>query len=134
MIIIFLMINGVSAGAYATLVGSTMLPIKTYDNIDHDPMNTILNVFSKLKTKRRRCGYTILISPAGEKFINEFHMILDDVKDGMSVKHASDNFYKFQKAFWSISKSLLFGHKKKKIKKIRIWKADVRWTRVQRKK
>lgn len=109
--------NGFSAGAYANLTERPMLPIKTYENIEHDPMNTILNVFSKLKTKGEGAAIQIVISPAGEKFTNEFHMILDDVKSGISVRHASDNFYKFHKAFWSISKNILFGYKKEENKK-----------------
>ncbi|KKQ07008.1 MAG: hypothetical protein US18_C0027G0001, partial [Parcubacteria group bacterium GW2011_GWB1_36_5] len=34
-------------------------------------------------------------------------------KDGMSVKHAADNFYKFNKALIKVGKDLLFGHKEK---------------------
>src|SRR3989344_7909050 len=40
--------NGGSVGAYASFSERAVLPIKTYDNIEHDPMNPILNVFSKL--------------------------------------------------------------------------------------
>jgi hypothetical protein len=40
-------------------------------------------------------------------------MILDDVKDGVSVKHAADNFYKFNHALLKAGKGLLFGHKEK---------------------
>lgn len=108
--------DGASVGAYAFLSERGVMPIKTYDNIDHDPMNTILNVFSKLKTKGEGAAIQYVIAPAGDKFINEFHMILDDIKDGMSVKHASDNFYKFHKALWSSSKELIFGVKKKEEK------------------
>jgi len=109
--------GGSSVGAYATLSERVVLPIKTYENIDHDPMNTILNVFSKLKTTGEGAAIQLTIVPAGDKFINEFHMILDDIKDGMSVKHASDNFYKFHQAFWSAGKSFLFGPKKQEEKK-----------------
>jgi hypothetical protein len=89
------------------------MPIKTYDNIEHDPMNMILNVFSKLKTAGEGAAIQLVVAPAGDKFINEFHIILDDVKDGMSVKHAADNFYKFNRAFIKVGKDLLFGHKEK---------------------
>jgi len=106
--------KGGSAGAYGAFSQREVMPIKTYDNIDHDPMNTILNVFSKLKTKGEGAAIQLVVAPAGNKFINEFHMILDDVKSGMSVKHASDNFYKFHKAFLSVGKELLFGVKEKK--------------------
>lgn len=105
--------DGGSAGAYATLSERGVMPIKTYDNIEHDPMNTILNVFSKLKTSGEGAAIQIIIAPAGDKFINQFHMILDDVKDGVSVKHAADNFYKFSSAFKKVGKELLFGVKTK---------------------
>ncbi len=105
---------GVSAGAYAYLSERPVLPIKIYDNIDHDPMNTILNVFSKLKKSGEGAAIQLVIAPAGEKFTNEFHMILDDVKSGTSIKHASDNFYKFHKAFLNVGKEILFGVKEKK--------------------
>ncbi len=104
--------KGGSVGAYASFSERPVLPIKTYDNIDHDPMNTILNVFSKLKTVGEGAAIQLVIAPAGDKFINEFHMILDDVKDGMSVKHAADNFYKFNRAFIKAGKDLIFGTKK----------------------
>ena len=105
--------NGGSVGAYAQFSERSVLPIKTYDNIDHDPMNTILNVFSKLQTHGEGAAIQLVVAPAGNKFINEFHMILDDVKDGMSVKNAADNFYKFNKAFMKATKELIFGIKKK---------------------
>jgi hypothetical protein len=108
--------KGGSAGAYAYLPERSVMPIKTYENIDHDPMYTILNVFSKLKTQGEGAAIQILIAPAGNKFVNEFHMILDDVKSGTSVKHASDNFYKFNQAFLKATKDIIFGIKEKKDK------------------
>jgi len=109
--------EGASVGAYATFTERGVMPIKTYDNIDHDPMNTILNVFSKLKREGEGAAIQLVVAPAGDKFINEFHMILDDVKDGYSVKHAADNFYKFNKAFLKVGKQLIFGVKEKKEEK-----------------
>ncbi|MEK7190142.1 MAG: hypothetical protein AAB661_00040, partial [Patescibacteria group bacterium] len=109
--------NGGSVGAYASFTERSVMPIKTYDNIEHDPMNPILNVFSKLKKDGEGAAIQLVIAPAGDKFINEFHMILDDVKDGISVKHASDNFYKFHHALYKASKDLFFGHKEKEEEK-----------------
>jgi hypothetical protein len=106
--------KGVSAGAYASLYERGVLPLRTYEEIDHDPMNTILNVFSKLKKSGEGAAIQMIVVPAGEKFTKEFHMILDDVRAGSSVKHASDNFYKLHKAFWNASKELIFGIPKKK--------------------
>jgi hypothetical protein len=104
--------NGGSAGAYAMFSERGVMPIKTYDNIEHDPMNMILNVFSKLQTSGEGAAIQLVVAPAGDKFINEFHKILDDVKDGYSVKNANDNFYKFSSAFKKAGKDLFFGQKK----------------------
>ena len=105
--------TGASVGAYAHLSECGIMPLKTYDTIEHDPMNTILNVFSQLKTNGEGAAIQLVVAPAGDKFINDFHVILDDVKDGTSVKHASDNFYKFKSAFFKVTKELLFGVKQK---------------------
>lgn len=108
--------NGASVGAYASFSERGVLPIKTWDNIEHDPMNMILNVFSKLKTTGEGAAIQFVVAPAGNKFIDEFHLILDDVKNGMSVKYANDEFYKFNRAFFKASKELLFGIKKEEEK------------------
>ncbi|MFA6273851.1 MAG: TraM recognition domain-containing protein [Candidatus Paceibacterota bacterium] len=108
--------QGGSAGAYGTFSERSVLPIKTYDKIEHDPLNTILNVFSKLSTTGEGAAIQILISPAGNKFIEQFHLILDDVKSGTSVKHAADGFYKFNRAFIKAGKEIFFGVKSKEEK------------------
>jgi hypothetical protein len=109
--------NGGAIGAYASFSERAVMPIKTYDNIEHDPMNPILNVFSKLKTAGEGAAIQFVFAPAGDKFINEFHVILDDVKDGMSVKYAADNFYKFNKAFLKEVKGFFFDKKGEEEKK-----------------
>ena len=108
--------GGVAVGAYGYFSERPVLPLKTYDVIDHDPMNTILNVFSKLQKSGEGAAIQLIVCPAGEKFTKEFHMILDDVKSGTSVKHAADNFYKLHKALWKASKDVIFGNFKKEEK------------------
>lgn len=111
--------KGQSVGAYAHFAERAVLPIKTYDNIEHDPMNTILNVFSKLQTMGEGAAIQLVVAPAGDKFINEFHKILDDVKDGYSIKYANDSFYKIKEELIGFSKELIFGPKKKEEKEIK---------------
>ncbi len=104
--------KGETVGAYAKFTERSVMPLRTYENIDHDPMNTILNAFSKLKTQGEGAAIQLVVAPAGEKFIEEFHIILEDVKNGVSVKHAADNFYKFNHALLKASKEIFFGVKK----------------------
>lgn len=103
--------NGGSAGAYAKFLEKAVLPIKTYDAIDHDPMNTILNVFSKLKKEGEGAAIQFVISPAGQKYIEKFHHILEDVKRGISIKHADSDIFKVKKEVFKIAKDLVFGVK-----------------------
>jgi len=104
--------KGGSVGAYANFTERAVMPIKTYDNIEHDPMNPILNVFSKLKTVGEGAAIQLIVTPAGNKFIDEFDMILHDVKKGMSVKYAANDFYKFKKEVIKFSKELFTNEKK----------------------
>lgn len=110
--------GGHSTGAYLHLYEKPVLPLKTYEEIDHDPMNTLLNVFSKLKKEGEGAAVQIVVCPSGDKFTKEFHSILNEVKKGASVKHAADDFYKLHKAFWNASKELIFGPGKKEEKEI----------------
>lgn len=105
--------HGASVGAYATLSERSVLPIRTYDALDHDPMNTLLNVFSKMKEFGEGAAIQIVIAPAGDKFIKEFHAVLEDVKKGVSVKHAGDSMYRIKKGFADAGKEIFFGIKKK---------------------
>ena len=109
--------NGGSVGAYAKFTEHGVLPIKTYDNIEHDPMNMILNVFSKLKTEGEGAAIQLVIAPAGNKFINDFHYVLDEVKDHKSIKYATDGFYKLSKDIFRISKEIVFNKKPNQEKK-----------------
>lgn len=109
--------EGFSVGAYASFAQRAVLPIRTYESLDHDPMKNILNVFSKLKTEGEGAAIQIVIAPSGDRFINEFHHILNDVKRGLSVKKADDNYYKFSSALFNISKELILGKNKSDMEK-----------------
>lgn len=104
--------NGASSGAYAEFSGAEVFPIKTYEKIDHDPMNTILNTFSKLKQRGEGAAIQITIMPAGEQYIKRFNSTLNDVKDGEKVEKKSKVFSEFDRKFAKVAKELIFGIKK----------------------
>jgi hypothetical protein len=100
--------------SYATLVRHEVYPIKTYDSIDHDPLNIILNVFTKLKKTGEGASIQFTICPEDDEIIRKFHVILADVKGGMSVRTASSMTRQVGKEFKSLASELLFGAPKKK--------------------
>jgi len=106
--------SGATSASYATLSEKAVMPIHTYEDMDQDPMNTVLNAFSKLKHQGEGAAIQFVVAPAGNKFIDQFHIILDEVKSGVSVNHASDHLQKWNKAFFQAGKEMIMGTGKKK--------------------
>jgi hypothetical protein len=105
------------AGSYATLIDYEVYPIKLYDALDHDPLNIILNVFTKLKKSGEGASIQFTICPEDDDIIKKFHIILGDVKDGMSLKVASSATRQFGKEFGKLAKGIIFGESKEKEEK-----------------
>jgi len=109
--------GGAMAASYATLTHHDVYPIKMYDAIDHDPLNIILNVFTKLKKSGEGASIQFTICPEDDDIIRKFHIVLTDVKDGMSVRTASSLTRQIGKEFKSLASEMLFGAKKHKDEK-----------------
>lgn len=111
--------NASISASYSTLSHHEVYPIKLYDNLDHDPLNIILNIFTKLKKVGEGASIQFTICPEDEDIIKRFNIILSDVKEGMSVKTASSMSRQIGKEFKKIASELFFGEsKKEKEKKI----------------
>ena len=106
------------AGSYAKLAHHEVFPIKLYDAIDHDPLNIILNVFTKLKKMGEGASIQFTVCPEDDDIIRKFHIMLGDVKEGMSVKDASSMTRQFAKGLGSLASELVFGASKEKEKKV----------------
>lgn len=109
--------NAFISGSYATLAHHEVYPIKLYDAIDHDPLNIILNVFTKLKKHGEGASIQFSICPEDDDIIRKFHIILADVKEGMSVRTASSMTRQVTKEFKNLASQLFFGASKKKEEK-----------------
>jgi hypothetical protein len=110
--------DGASISAsYATLAHHEVYPIKLYDTIDHDPLNIILNVFTKLKKHGEGASIQFTICPEDEDIIRKFHIIHSDVKNGMSVRTASSTTRQVAKELKNFTSELFFGSSKKKEEK-----------------
>ncbi len=82
--------EGVSVGATAAASKNAIFPIKTYDTFDYDPLNVVLNVFSKLEKIGEGAAIQLLVSPVGDKYAFPYRQALKKIKDGASVKEAID--------------------------------------------
>ena len=101
--------NSEVAASCANLAKNEIYPIKMYDALDYDPLNIILNVFSKMKKDGEGASIQFTICPQDDDIIKKFHIIRDDLKSGMSVQDAGNITRQFGKEFGKLAKGLIFG-------------------------
>ncbi|MCR4323025.1 MAG: type IV secretion system DNA-binding domain-containing protein [Candidatus Azambacteria bacterium] len=78
---------GVSAGSSVTLSRSFYLPVKTYQQLEIDPLNFITNAMSKLEFHGEGCALQVLVKP-NKTWQEEAHKILWEMKSGKTFKQA----------------------------------------------
>ena len=104
--------EGISVGSYAKPSGNIVFPIKTYDEFEYDPLNIVLNVFSKLSRLGEGASIQLMVSPVGEKYSFLYKNALKKIKNGVKVKEATDfpktflgDVWKTASIFWKDNKS-----------------------------
>jgi Type IV secretory system Conjugative DNA transfer len=78
--------QGASVGATARLSRHSVFPIKTYEQFDHDPLNIILNSFSKIQKDGEGAAVQIVFRPGNEAYMKEYKGILERLQKGVSAK------------------------------------------------
>ncbi len=101
--------NGVSVGAVAQPLNNPILPIKTYDKFDNDPINIILGIFSKLKKYGEGAAIQIVVSPAGDYFIKKYGKALESIRKGASIESVANISNTFGKELAKAFEGLVFG-------------------------
>lgn len=99
--------GGAVVASRASLSAPEVLPLKSHDEFDHDPMNAILGALSKLDKTREGAAIQFTIVPAGDTYIRKFSKVLDKVKKGTKVKDALDEYFEMKqdlKGFFSTKK------------------------------
>lgn len=82
--------QGFSVGSYAKQTNNHIYPLKTYEQFDYDPLNTILNSFSKIDRDGEGASIQIIFKPVGEKYTSFYKKALKDFSKGMKLKEAID--------------------------------------------
>ncbi|HRU35858.1 MAG TPA: TraM recognition domain-containing protein [Candidatus Paceibacterota bacterium] len=94
--------RGVTMGAYLKQAENWMLPIKTYNELEADPINSILNAF-KLQKEGEGIAMQIIFSSAPKSLKKQITQVIKDLKEGQSLKDAlgEDTFKNALKTFTS---------------------------------
>ncbi len=114
--------QGVSVGSYARQMSNHIYPLKTYELFDYDPLNIILNSFSKIDRDGEGAGIQIVFKPVGEKYVSFYKKALKDFSKGMKLKEAIDMnrlsfFGETKKIFKEIADTFVDGKKEKEKEK-----------------
>ena len=104
--------SGHSVGAYLNQSKKPVYPIMLAEKIEHDPMNPILNAFSKLKKSGEGASIQFVIAPVGEHHLQNFNRILKDAKEGEKIHMGHRALREFDKDFKKITVGLIFGNEK----------------------
>lgn len=80
--------DGVSVGGYVTVKETALLPIKTIEDFDIDPLTVILNSFSKIKKVGEGAAIQLIIKPQGDSYDKQFKYGLSQFEKGIPLKEA----------------------------------------------
>jgi len=79
--------SGDYVGSCAEVSSDTIFPIKTYENYDYDPLNVLLNSFSKVDKDGEGAAIQIIIKPSNYE-LSLYKRVLKEVEKGLKLKDA----------------------------------------------
>jgi hypothetical protein len=68
------------------------LPLKTYENMEVDPLNAIANALSRLETVSEGAALQLVMVPAGTSWREEGRKVAQEMQQGKRLKEASASF------------------------------------------
>lgn len=74
-----------TVGATGKLEAPSAFPIKTYEAFDHDPLNAILQSFSKIPKDGAGASIQIVVNPKGSLYNNRYSNALKKIQKGAGV-------------------------------------------------
>ncbi len=82
-----------SVASYAHQRRNHIFPLKTYDEFDHDPINAVLNSFSKINKDGEGASLQIVFKPVGDFYNSKYKKALEKIKKGEKLHEAIDIAY-----------------------------------------
>ena len=96
--------EGATVASYARYAKDSIWPLKLYDEFDYDPLNSILNSFSKIRTHGEGAAIQMIFEPQGSKHSKRYKKTLDDInkgeKIGAAISKNSEGLFKYADKFF----------------------------------
>ncbi len=80
--------NGTSLVSTANLMEPAMLALKDYSDFDYDPLNAILNAFTKIETEGEGAALQIIFAPSAQRYTTHYRKVLDALRKGTKRSEA----------------------------------------------
>jgi hypothetical protein len=77
---------GIVAGSVAKYSADEILPIKLFDQFESDPINVLLNVFTKLKVGTEGAAIQLVLHPIDQQIYKDYLKILEKLRKGEKLK------------------------------------------------
>lgn len=95
--------SGNYVASYAEFGGHNIFPIKTYEQYDYDPLNVLLNSFSKVDKDGEGASVQMIVKPAPDSEMAFYKRVLKEMEKGAGFKEALD---KADSSFFNIFKQV----------------------------
>lgn len=82
--------EGSSVASCATSGRNAVFPLKLYEEFDIDPLNVLLNSFSKIKKHGQGAAVQFVLRPAPDIYLERYREALKKLQKGVSARRASD--------------------------------------------
>ncbi|MFA6158306.1 MAG: TraM recognition domain-containing protein [Candidatus Paceibacterota bacterium] len=106
--------KGASAASVAKQVKNHIFSLKTYDKFDLDPLNVLLNSFSKIDKNGEGAAIQVVFKPVGDFYLGKYKYALSKINKGAKLKEAIDIGYSTGAAFLREAGSFFKSAPKKK--------------------
>ncbi|MES2470946.1 MAG: TraM recognition domain-containing protein [Patescibacteria group bacterium] len=78
--------GGATVASYAAHSKNSVWPLTTYEAFEYDPLNILLNSFSKIDHDGEGASIQIVFSPCGDRYVKKYSEMLDKVLKGEETK------------------------------------------------
>ena len=82
--------GGSSVASFAVSERNAVFPLKLYEEFNVDPLNVLLNSFSKIKKEGQGASVQFIMRPAPDIYLEKYREALKKLQKGVSARRASD--------------------------------------------
>lgn len=102
--------EGYSLGSIVKLKKEFILPIRTYDKFESDPLQTVINAFSKLQKEGEGAALQIAVSPLKDDMVKKAKSAALKIREGKNFSEAAKGDKSLAAEFFETIKHLIFGY------------------------